>query len=333
MEVIETQKYTTKARRKMRAVQIREYGGPEVVAVRDVAEPLPAEGQVFLEVERAGVNFADTLLRENAYLAGTTLPVIPGSEVVGRTGDGRRLAAMIPSGGYAEKAAVSEQFAFAVPEQVDNVTALALLAQGLTAWWLVKGIGRVQTGDAVVVHAAAGGVGSLAVQLAKMSGAGRVIATAGTLEKRELALSLGADVAVESDADDLTAELIEANNGEPVDVVLEMTGGRVTDQSIAALAPFGRLAFYGMASMVEPEKVSLRALQRNSATISGFWLMHAIAQPGRLVEAYAELTAQAAAGVLRVVHGGDYPMSKVQRAHDDIRNRRTTGKLVIDPTV
>ncbi|MEV8631342.1 zinc-binding dehydrogenase [Streptosporangium sp. NPDC051023] len=315
----------------MRAVQITEFGGPEVVAVREVPEPRPGPGQVLLDVERCGVNFADTLLRENGYIVAAALPLVPGGEVVGRTTDGRRLAAMIESGGYAEKAVVSEEFAFPVPDEVDAVTAVALLAQGLTAWWLINHTGRVRPGESVVVHAAAGGVGSLAVQLAKMSGAGRVIATASTPEKRELALSLGADAAVDPAVEDLTTALREANGGGPVDVVLEMTGGRVTGQSIAALAPFGRLAFYGMASMVEPEKVSPRELQRRSATVSGFWLMDAFTRPEVLAKAYAELTARVIAGELSVVRGGDYPMSEVRRVHEALRGRRTSGKLVIDP--
>jgi NADPH2:quinone reductase len=214
---------------------------------------------------------------------------------------------------------------------VDDVAAVALLAQGLTAWWLVNRTARVQPGDAVVVHAAAGGVGSLAVQLARMLGAGRVIATASTPQKRALALSLGADAAVDPAVDDLTAALRDANGGAPVDVVLEMTGGRVTGQSIAALAPFGRLAFYGMASLQQPDPVSPRDLQRASATVSGFWLTHAFDRPDDLRAAYAELAGQVAGGRLRVVHGGDHPMSQVRRAHDDLRRRRSTGKLVLDP--
>ncbi|WP_433513251.1 quinone oxidoreductase family protein [Nonomuraea sp. CA-143628] len=316
----------------MRAVQITEFGGPEVVAVREVPDPQPGPGQTLLNVARCGVNFADTLLRENAYLAPATLPLVPGSEVVGRTEDGRRLAAMIESGGYAEKALLRDDAAFPVPDGVDDVAAVALLIQGLTAWWLINHTGRVRSGESVVVHAAAGGVGSLAVQLAKLSGAGRVIATASTPEKRELALSLGADAAVDPAAEDLTAALCAANHGEQVDVVLEMTGGPVTDQSIAALAPFGRLAFYGMASRVEPEKVSPRALQRRSLTVSGFWLMNAFAQSATLAKAYAELAAQVAAGELRVIHGGDHPMSEIQHVHEELRSRRTTGKLVIDPS-
>ena len=315
----------------MRAVQITEFGGPEVVSVRDLPEPEPAAGELLIDVERCGVNFADTLLREDAYLATTTLPLVPGIEVVGRTADGKRMAAMTFSGGYAEKAAVPEGLAFPVPAEVDDVAAVALLAQGLTAWWLINRVGRVQAGDTVVVHAAAGGVGSLAVQLAKMQGAGRVIATAGTPEKRELALELGADAVVDSAVEDLTAALCEANDGNHVDVVLEMIGGRVTDQSLAALASFGRLAFYGMASLVEPASVSPRMLQRRSATVSGFWLMDALGDLAGLATAYSELAAQVASGRLRVVNGGDYPMSEVQRAHDDLRSRRTTGKTVLDP--
>ncbi|MFG2044173.1 zinc-binding alcohol dehydrogenase family protein [Dactylosporangium sp. NPDC048998] len=315
----------------MRAVQIREFGGPEVVQVRDLPEPVPAAAELLVEVARCGVNFADSLLRENGYIASATLPIIPGGEVVGRTPDGRRVAAMIQNGGYAEKAVVPEAHAFPVPDELDDVEAVALLAQGLTAWWLVNRTARIQPGESVVVHAAAGGVGSLALQLARLRGAERVIAVASTPEKRDVALSLGADNTIDPAADDLTAELCAANDGAQVDVVLEMTGGRVTDQSLAALAPFGRLALYGMASRIEPEKVSLRALQRRSATISGFWLMHAFTRPEILEKAYAELAALVTAGDLRVIHGGDYPMSEVRRAHEDLRNRQSIGKLVIDP--
>ncbi|MCA2229621.1 quinone oxidoreductase family protein [Nonomuraea aurantiaca] len=316
----------------MRAVRITEFGGPEVVAVHEVPDPQPAPGQTLLHVSRCGVNFADTLLRENAYLTAATLPLVPGSEVVGRTEDGRRLAAMIESGGYAEKVVLREDATFPVPDGVDDVAAVALLIQGLTAWWLINHTSRLRSGESVVVHAAAGGVGSLAVQLAKLSGAGRVIATAGTPEKRELALSLGADAVVDPAAEDLTAALCAANHGEQVDVVLEMTGGPVTGQSIAALAPFGRLAYYGMASQVEPEKVAPRDLQRRSLTVSGFWLMNAFAQPVTLAKAYAELAAQVVAGELRVINGGDHPMSEIRRVHEELRSRRTTGKLVIDPS-
>lgn len=315
----------------MRAVQITEFGGPEVLNVTEVPEPVPGDGQVLVTVSRAGVNYADTHQVENSYLSAAQLPMIPGGEVVGTTPDGRRVAAMT-NGGYAEKAVVSEAVAFDVPEGVDDVSAVALLAQGLTAWFLLNQTTHFQPGESVVVHAAAGGVGSLAVQVAKSMGAGRVIATASTPEKRQLALDLGADVAIDPAVEDLTAAIIEANGGNRVDVVLEMTGGRVTDQSLAALAPLGRLAYYGMASRQQPEKVSLNSLMSHTSTVSGFWLPHAFRRMDLLKQAYAELAAQVASGKLRVVSGGDYAMSDVRTAHEDLLARRTTGKLVVDPS-
>jgi NADPH2:quinone reductase len=315
----------------MRAVQITEFGGPEVLAITEVPEPVPVAGEVLVDVSRIGVNFADTAQRENAYLVPAQLPLIPGIEVAGTTADGRRLVGVTRgSGGYAERAAVSEATALAIPEGIDDLTAIALYLQGLTAWWLLHETTRVRAGESVVVNAAAGGVGSLAVQLAKNLGAGRVIAVASTPAKREFALSLGADVAVDPAGEELAAEIVAANDGLPVDVVLEMTGGRVTDQCLAALGPFGRLAFYGMAGRVEPEKVSPRALQPRSLTISGFWLMHAFDRPDAVAKAYAELAAQVVAGTLRV-RGEEYPMSEVRRAHEELRDRKITGKVVLDP--
>jgi NADPH:quinone reductase len=315
----------------VRAVQITEFGGPEVLTVTDVPDPVPGEHEMLIEVSRAGVNYADTHQVENSYLSSPKLPAIPGGEVVGTTPDGRRIAAMVGHGGYAEKAVVNKAAVFEVPDGVDDVAAVALLAQGLTAWWLLKKTTNFQPGESVLVHAAAGGVGSLAVQLAKSMGAGRVIATASTQEKRDLALELGADVAIDPAAEDLTAAIIEANDGKRVDVVLEMTGGRVTDQSLAALAPFGRLAFYGMASREEPKPVKPASLMSHSSTISGFWLVHAFKDFPALRQGYSEMAAEVVAGNLRVISGGDYAMTDVRTAYEDMLARRTTGKLVINP--
>jgi NADPH:quinone reductase len=315
----------------VRAVQITEFGGPEVLTVTELPDPVPGDNELLVEVSRCGVNYADTHQVEDSYLASPTLPLIPGAEVVGTTPDGRRIAAMVGNGGYAEKAVVNKAMAFDVPDGVDDVSAVALLVQGITAWFLLKKVTHFEAGESVVVHAAAGGVGSLAVQLAKSLGAGRVIATASTQQKRELAVELGADVAIDPAAEDLTAAIIEANGGKRVDVVLEMTGGRVTDQSLVALAPFGRLAFYGMASREAPKAIAPGALMSHSSTVSGFWLAHAYRKPALLHQAFSELAADVAAGKLRVISGGDYAMSDVHAAHEALRARKTTGKLVIDP--
>ena len=316
----------------MRAIVVTEFGGPEVLVPTEVPEPAVASGQVLIDVARAGVNYADTHQAENSYLSRTELPLIPGGEVVGRTADGRRVVALVDAGGYAERAVAAQERTFDVPDGVDDVAALALVVQGATAWLLLHHTARVQPGESVVIHAAAGGVGSLAVQLAKALGAGRVIATASTADKRALALSLGADVALDAATDDLTAALREANGGRRVDAVLDMTGGEVTDRSVAALAPFGRLAFYGMASRRQPTPVSPAALLAHSTSIAGMWLPHAFGVPGLMPRVMDELFAASLDGSLRVIPGGEYPLSEARRAHEDLRARRTIGKLVLDPS-
>ncbi|HEY1322594.1 MAG TPA: zinc-binding dehydrogenase, partial [Streptosporangiaceae bacterium] len=204
--------------------------------------------------------------------------------------------------------------------------------QGSTAWLLLRQCAHLEPGESVVVHAAAGGVGTVAVQLARLFGAGRVIATASTPEKRALAMSLGADAAIDPASPDLTAAIREANNGNRVDVILEMTGGRVTDQSIKALAPLGRLAFFGMASREVPSPIDVRNLLSHSSAVVGFWLPHAFTKPGLMRDALNDLFALVAKEELRVIPGGDYPLSEARRAHEDLLARRTTGKLVLDPT-
>lgn len=316
----------------MRAIVVTRFGGPEVLVAADIPDPEPGAGQLLVEVARAGVNYADTHQAEDSYLSRSRLPLVPGGEIVGRTADGRRVVALVDSGGYAERAVADARQAFDVPDAVDDVSALALVVQGATAWLLLHHTARVQPGETVVVHAAAGGVGSLAVQLAKSLGAGKVIATASTPQKRELAVSLGADVSLDPEEGDLTAALREANGGRRVDAVLDMTGGDVTDQSLAALAPFGRLAFYGMASRRPPTPVAPASLLAHSTSIAGMWLPHAFTVPGLMPRVMDELFAAVANGSLRVVAGGEYPLSEARRAHEDLRARRTTGKLVLDPS-
>jgi NADPH2:quinone reductase len=234
-------------------------------------------------------------------------------------------------GGYAEYAVAPAGATFPVPDEIDDATALALLLQGLTAWHLFRTCARLEPGESVVVHAAAGGVGSLAVQLGKAFCAGRVIATASSEEKRRLALELGADAAVDVGREDLAEALVEANLGERVDVVLEMAGGRTFDAGLAALAPFGRLVVYGNASG-EPSQVGSGALMRRSHAVVGFWLMHCLRRPAELIDApLQDLFARAAAGELRVVEGAVYGLSEARRAHEDLQARRTTGKLLLDP--
>lgn len=317
----------------MRAIQIEEFGGPEVLKLVELPSPQPGDEEVLIRVTRAGLNFADTHQRTNSYLAAAQLPMVPGAEVAGvREDSGQRVVALCGTGGYAQYATAPRALTFPIPEGVDDGTALALLLQGLTAWHLFRTSAKLATGESVVIHAAAGGVGSLAVQLAKPMGAGRVIATASSPAKRELALELGADAAIDASPEGLEERIVEANGGRRVDVVLEMAGGRVFEQSLAALAPFGRIVAYGIASQ-EANQVQTGALMRRSASVVGFWLMHCTGRPEMVDDALSDLFARVARRELRAVLGGTYPLDQAAQAQVDLAERRTTGKVLLDPAV
>jgi NADPH2:quinone reductase len=316
----------------MRAIQISEFGGPEVLALTELPTPEPEDGEVLIEVKRAGLNFADTHQRTNSYVAKAELPLVPGSEVAGiRTDTGERVVALTGRGGYAQYALAPAAQTFPIPDGVDDGTALALLLQGLTAWHLYRTCGRVAPGESVVVHAAAGGVGSLAVQLGKPMGAGRVIATASSEQKRATALELGADAATDAAAEGLRERLVECNGGDQVDVAFEMAGGESFEQSLRALAPFGRVVVCGIASG-EKNAVSTGHLLRNSRSVIGFWLFHCLARPDELIRApLADLFDRTVRGELRALVGATYPLADAGRAHLDLAGRGTTGKLLLDP--
>src|SRR3954471_7497888 len=290
----------------MHAIQIKEFGGPEVLELVELPDPAPADGFELIDVTAAGVNYADTHQTEDSYLSSTQLPVVPGSEVAGRAADGRRVAAFVGVGGYAEKALAPRSLAFDIPEGVNDGAAVALLVQGLTAWHLLRTCARLAPGESVVVHAAAGGVGTLAVQLAKAWGAGRVIGTASSPDKRALAESLGADVTVDSDSPDINAALREANDGNKVDIVLEMVGGPTFDGSLRALAPFGRQIVFGMASRTPPKPIEPNSLMMGSKTVMGFWLVDCLGRSDMLETPMKELMDMTAAGTMRPIVGANY---------------------------
>ena len=315
----------------MKAIQIEEFGGPEVLDHRDVADPAAGDGEVVIDVARAGINFADTHATRNDYLAEQTLPLTPGGEISGTTPDGRRVAALRQTGGYAQKVAVPEPWLVPLPDEVSDDQAAGLLLQGLTAHSLLHYCAHVEEGESVVVEAAAGGTGSLAVQLAKRAGA-KVIALASSEEKRELAKRLGADATADSRADDLKEAILDANGGERVDVVLHMSGAGF-EAELGALGMLGRIVVFGNAAR-HPNEVATNYLLRTSKSVLGFWLVPLIARRRDLVaKVIAELLGAVAAGELEVVIGGVYPLSEVAAAHREMQERRTSGKLLLDPAV
>ena len=313
----------------MKAIQISEFGGPDVMKLVELPDPTPGEGEILLDVTAIGINYADTHQTENSYLSAQTLPLVPGIEVVG-THDGKRYLASVSSGGYAEIAVAHKAVAFPIPDSVTDQQALCMLVQGTTAWHLLKTMGHLKSGQSVVVHAAAGGVGTIAIQLAKLWGA-HVIAVTSSDEKSALATSLGADAVVDAKSEDLAKAIRSANGGKRVDIVLEMVGGTTFDQSLLALADFGKIITFGMASRTAPQPVHPGSLMHGSKTISGFWLANCFGSKEMMNDVIEELFGLISAGKLMPVIGGTYPLNDAAGAHRAMLARETTGKIVLKP--
>lgn len=315
----------------MKAIQITAFGGPESMHLVDLAEPVPGPGQELIEVSSIGINYADTHQTENSYLSPQKLPLIPGIEVVG-IANGRRVLAPVDGGGYAQKARAHSAAMIEIPNGVSDEQGLCMLVQGSTAWHILKTVGHLQKGESVVIHAAAGGVGTIAIQLAKMWGA-KVIAVASSESKRALAKSLGADVVIDAEQEKLKAAILEANGGKPVNLVLEMVGGKTFDVSLDVLAPFGRLVTFGMASRTAPAPIHPGVLMGGSKTVVGFWLAHCFGKKELLNDVITELFSLVIEGKLKPVIGATFGLSQATVAHQAMLARETTGKITLNPAL
>ncbi|MGW1377385.1 quinone oxidoreductase family protein [Streptomyces sp. NPDC002446] len=313
----------------MRAIVMREFGGPDVLRLEDVPEPEPRSGHSLVDVTLAGVNYADVHVRGDTYLAPVELPYIPGNEVVGTVDGTRRVVGLCRGGGYAERALLHRRVTWDVPDAISDAQAVALALQGNSAWHLLFTSLRIAEGETVVVPAAAGGVGSLAVQLAARAGA-KVIGLAGSPEKRKLAQELGAHAVVDSTAEDLTERILDAAGG-PVEAALEMTGGVTFERTLAAVAPRGRMAVYGFAGG-SLASVPTRELMARSLTLSGFWLPQLYADRTALPTSMRALFDAVADGSLKPLTGGVHPLGEAARAHHELAARTQTGKLALDVT-
>ena len=324
----------------MKAIRMHRPGGPEVLELEEVETPSPGPGEVLIRASAAGVNYADVGLRRG-MMGGPhamPLPATPGFEVVGvveALGEGvsappvgARVAAVLDAGGYAEYAVAPAEAAVPIPEGVDDAAATALLVQGLTAYGVLHDSARIQPGESVLVQSAAGGVGSLAVQLARLAGANPVIGAASG-GKLGLVSELGAHAAVDYTRDGWAGEVYGATGGRGVDVVLEAVGGRVGAEAFGALAPLGRMVLYGG---VSGEPLPLTELQMMPMSVKGLavlgyggpWL-----RPGRAEAAREAILGHLRAGELRVPVGGSFPLADAAEAHRAIEERRTTGKVLL----
>ena len=324
----------------MKIIRYDEYGGPEVLRVEEVPVPQAGPGEVLVRVEAAGLNFADTMQRRNASVQPTSLPAFPGGEIAGTVeavgegvttiAGGSNVMAVVSGGGYAEFAVVPVGMVFPLPPGLSNYQALGLQLQGLTAYLLLKETAHMQAGKRVLVHSAAGGVGSLLVQLAKILGAGQVIATASSQEKLDLARSLGADTAVNYTDRDWPQQVKDASGGTGVDIVLDAVGGDIFRRSFECLAPFGYIINYGNASG-ESSIVDMRQLTMPNQSASGFYLGAYFGRPQLIEDAYGVLFSEAASGTLKVHAEEVFPLEQAAEAHRRIEGRQTTGKVFLHP--
>jgi NADPH2:quinone reductase len=329
----------------VRAVQISRFGGPEVFEVVETPTPMPGRGQVLVRVRAAGVNLSETLMRQNRYAVTPNLPAVLGTEVAGtveRLGVGvsglsvgaRVVAPLFAGGGvvggYAEFVLIDAAYVAPLPDALSFQDATALMVQGLTALYLTRQV--PPRGKTVLVSAAAGGVGSLLVQLAKREGAKMVIAAASSTDKLDFARSLGADAGVNYAQADWVEQVRAACGEAGPDIVYESVGGAVTQASLGALAPLGELVIYGALNIQSfqlgiPE---LLVLIFKNQSVTGFALAPFLT-PERLKAGLAELFDLAVSGQLKVTISGTFPLERAAEAHRALEGRRTTGKLVLVP--
>jgi NADPH:quinone reductase len=323
----------------MRAIQVTETGGPEVLRLAELPDPEPGPGQLLVELAAAGVNYLDTYFRSGAYPM--PLPFIPGSEGAGTVtavgpdtsgvAVGDRVAWATSFGSYAEQAVVATEQAVPVPEGVDSETAAGSLLQGMTAHYLTVSVHPVQPGDTVLVHAAAGGMGQLLTQLATARG-GRVIGTVSTQEKERLAREAGAaDVIRYSEIDDVAGEVRRLTDGDGVAAVYDGVGASTFDASLASLRPRGMLALYGAASGPVPPVDPQRLNSAGSVFLTRPKLADYVATRDELTWRAGEVFDAIQNGSLRISIGGRYPLAEAGRAHQNMQGRRTTGKLLLLP--
>lgn len=324
----------------MKVIRFHEYGEPDVLKYEEIERPVPGSGQILIKIEAVGINYADAARRRNNYLQPTPLPYITGGEIAGTVEEigpevqgwqpGARVLAIADTGAYAQYAVVPARQAFPIPSSLSFAEAVTLPVQGMTAYDILKMSGQLKPGETVLVHAAAGGVGVFSVQLAKLMGAGKVIATASSSAKLELARSLGADVLINYTEPNWVEQVRDATEGKGADVILEMVGGEIFNQNLKCLAVFGRMVIFGAASQQTPTLNPIQLMKRNQAVI-GYWLVNTITRPKLFAQGMQELLGWVSEGKLKLIVEHTFPLSEAAKAHTMLEGRQTVGKLVLMP--
>ncbi|CAM5694856.1 NADPH:quinone oxidoreductase family protein OS=Streptomyces alboniger OX=132473 GN=CP975_03765 PE=4 SV=1 [Streptomyces alboniger] len=317
----------------MQAWQVHENGEPgEVMRLADVARPTPGDGQVLLKVRAANINFPDVLMARGHYQVRPPLPFTPGVEICGETEDGRRVIAnpALPYGGFAEYAVADAAAVLPAPEALDDAEAAALHIGYQTGWFGLHRRAGLEAGETLLVHAAAGGVGSAAVQLGKAAGA-TVIGVVGGADKAAVARQLGCDVVIDRRAEDVIAAVKEATGGRGADVIYDPVGGEAFTQSTKVVAFEGRIVVVGFASGTIPSPSLNHALVKNYAILGLHWGLYNTKNPKLVQHCHEQLTELAARDAIKPLISERVPLSGAAAAVQRVGDGVTTGRVVVVP--
>jgi NADPH2:quinone reductase len=322
----------------MKAIQVQKTGGPEVLTLVDLPAPKPKSNEVIVKIAASGVNFIDVYFREGRYPA--PLPFVDGQEGAGTVTEvgsdvktlkaGDHVAYSNVLGSYAEYAAVPAEKLVKVPAGISGEQAAAAMLQGMTAHYLVHSTYPLKKGETALIHAAAGGVGLLLVQMAKNIGA-RVIGTAGTDEKAELAKDAGADEVIVYTKQDFEAETKRLTENKGVHVIYDGVGKSTFDKDLNLLRPRGYLVLFGGSSGAVPPFDPIKLSQKGSLFLTRPSLMHYVLTREELEHRAGDVLGWIAAGKLKLRIAHKYPLAQAQQAHMDLEGRKTTGKLILIP--
>ncbi|MFI5793769.1 NADPH:quinone oxidoreductase family protein [Streptomyces sp. NPDC051677] len=319
----------------MQAWQVHENGEPsEVMRLTEVERPTPGEGQVLLRVRAANINFPDALMVRGHYQVRPPLPFTPGVEFCGETEDGRRVIAnpALPYGGFAEYAVADATALLPAPESLDDAEAAALHIGYQTGWFGLHRRARLEAGETVLVHAASGGVGSAAVQLAKAAGA-RVIGVVGGADKAAVARELGCDVVIDRRAEDVVGAVKEATGGRGADVIYDPVGGDAYTQSTKVVAFEGRIVVVGFASGTIPSPALNHALVKNYSILGLHWGLYNTKNPKLVQHCHEQLTELAARGAIAPLVSERVPLDGAAAAVQRVADGVTTGRVAVLPTL
>jgi len=323
----------------MKAILVKKFGGPEVLSYTEVDDPQPAADQVLIEVHTAGVNFADVKARIGAYHIKRALPFIPGLDVAGTIAAvgpevrtlkaGQRVVAFPQEGAYCELALAREVLTFPIPDAISDETAAAFPLVAGTSYAMLARIARLQSGESILLHSAAGGVGTAALQIARQLEARPIIATVGSDAKKPLPADLGADAVVNYRSESYVEKARALTDGKGVDVILNPLGGEMLEEDLACLAPFGRLVCFGHASG-QPASIPTDQLHGSCRSVLGFSFgTLRRTRPQDVSSIMNSVIPMLAEGKIRMMIGKQFPLTNADEAHRFLESRTSTGKLLL----